>query len=99
MFDSHVSVSVYLPISVSYSAFMGVNGCPQSSWFDFNDSTVTPIEVNQISNQFGGNKENAYMLFYRRRGHSDPDPTVGDPAPVLYARLCVHCQSFFIVFE
>lgn len=35
------------------------------SWYDFNDSRVTPLSIFGIAKQFEG-KENAYMLFYRR---------------------------------
>jgi ubiquitin carboxyl-terminal hydrolase 40 len=35
-------------------------------WFDFNDSSVNPIEESTIAKQFAG-KESAYMLFYARR--------------------------------
>lgn len=35
------------------------------SWYRFNDSTVTPLSIFGIEEQFLG-KENAYMLFYRR---------------------------------
>ncbi|KAM4626151.1 ubiquitin carboxyl-terminal hydrolase 40 [Discoglossus pictus] len=36
-----------------------------SHWFDFNDSTVQPIQETDIERQFQG-KESAYMLFYRQ---------------------------------
>lgn len=54
----------------------------QTSWFNFDDSVVTPIDVNRISNEFGGSSESAYMLFYRRREPGAPDPNIGDPAAV-----------------
>jgi hypothetical protein len=38
-----------------------------SNWFDFNDSTVTPILPGKLQNQFGGTRENAYMLIYRQK--------------------------------
>lgn len=36
-------------------------------WFDFNDSHISPIEVSKLATQFGGKRECAYMLFYRKR--------------------------------
>ena len=36
------------------------------AWFNFDDSRVSPIRVNEIEKQFQG-KESAYMLFYRKR--------------------------------
>jgi len=35
------------------------------NWFDFNDSTVTPILPGKLQSQFGGSNESAYMLVYR----------------------------------
>ena len=38
-------------------------------WFDFNDSSVTPILPGKLQSQFGnGNgSENAYILVYRQK--------------------------------
>ncbi|KYQ88273.1 peptidase C19 family protein [Tieghemostelium lacteum] len=44
-----------------------------SSWFDFNDSQVTPIKDRAIINQFGGKSECAYMLIYRDRENNNPE--------------------------
>ncbi|EFA79650.1 peptidase C19 family protein [Heterostelium album PN500] len=38
-----------------------------SGWFDFNDSTVTPIPDSYIAKQFGNKTESAYMLIYRSK--------------------------------
>ena len=35
-------------------------------WFDFNDSSVHPISLRRVQDQFGG-KDSAYMLVYRSR--------------------------------
>jgi hypothetical protein len=39
----------------------------KSFWYDFNDMTVSPIPESKIANQYGGTRETAYMLYYRRR--------------------------------
>ncbi|KAH3767449.1 peptidase C19 family protein [Pelomyxa schiedti] len=39
----------------------------EQQWFDFNDSSVTPIPELQLESTFGGSKECAYMLTYRRK--------------------------------
>jgi hypothetical protein len=44
----------------------GIDG-QGSTWFDFNDSTVSSIPKERIEAQFGGNQECAYMLFYSKR--------------------------------
>jgi len=41
------------------------------NWFDFNDSTVTPILPGKLQSQFGGSSENAYILMYRRKMPAD----------------------------
>lgn len=38
-----------------------------SDWFEFNDSTVTPIMPGTLQNTFGGHSGSAYMLIYRQR--------------------------------
>ena len=42
----------------------------QSGWFDFNDSSISPIPIKTLRSQFGGKSECAYMLVYRRRDSS-----------------------------
>jgi hypothetical protein len=37
------------------------------NWFDFDDSTVTPIMPGTLQKMFGGSSANAYMLVYRQR--------------------------------
>ena len=37
------------------------------NWFNFNDSTVTPIMPGTLQNTFGGYGGSAYMLVYRQR--------------------------------
>ena len=37
------------------------------NWFEFNDSTVTPIMPGTLQKGFGGNSTSAYMLVYRQR--------------------------------
>ena len=39
------------------------------NWFEFNDSTVTPIRPGALQSKFGGNSHdgNAYMLVYRQK--------------------------------
>lgn len=37
------------------------------NWFEFNDSTVTPIMPGTLQNTFGGHSGSAYMLIYRQR--------------------------------
>lgn len=41
------------------------------NWFDFNDSTISPILPGKLQSQFGGSSENAYILIYRRKTPSD----------------------------
>ena len=36
-------------------------------WFDFNDNTIRPIPIKTLRSQFGGTRECAYMLIYRKR--------------------------------
>jgi hypothetical protein len=38
------------------------------NWFDFDDGAVNPIRPGKLRTQFGGRKENAYMLLYREKG-------------------------------
>jgi hypothetical protein len=38
-------------------------------WFDFDDSSVKPIEEKELTKQFGGASECAYMLIYRKVEH------------------------------
>jgi hypothetical protein len=42
------------------------------NWFDFNDSTITPIKSGKLQKQFGGSNESAYILIYRKKSFSDP---------------------------
>ncbi|XP_067119368.1 ubiquitin carboxyl-terminal hydrolase 40-like isoform X1 [Centruroides vittatus] len=42
-----------------------------NNWFDFNDTTVKPINPKDIEKIFGGS-ESAYMLFYRRKSLKRP---------------------------
>ena len=37
------------------------------NWFDFDDSTVTPIMPGTLQKMFGGSSASAYMLVYRQR--------------------------------
>jgi ubiquitin carboxyl-terminal hydrolase 40 len=37
------------------------------NWYDFNDSSVTAISGSELSKIFGGSKETAYMLIYRKK--------------------------------
>lgn len=39
------------------------------NWYQFNDSTVTPIQPGVLQSKFGGNNHdgNAYMLVYRQK--------------------------------
>lgn len=37
------------------------------NWFEFNDSTVTPIMPGTLQSTFGGHRGSAYMLIYRQR--------------------------------
>lgn len=46
-------------------------------WFDFNDSTISPITTCDIKQQYEG-KESAYMLFYRRRDLKRPLESLGN---------------------
>jgi hypothetical protein len=41
-------------------------GDEAEGWFDFDDSSVSPIPTKRIAQQFGGDLECAYMLIYRR---------------------------------
>lgn len=36
-------------------------------WFDFDDSNVVPIQGGRLQTQFGGGRENAYILIYTLR--------------------------------
>ena len=38
-------------------------------WADFNDSSVSFIDEDELENQFGGSSQCAYMLLYRKRKH------------------------------
>lgn len=39
------------------------------NWYEFNDSSVTPIQPGVLQSKFGGNNHDgsAYMLVYRRK--------------------------------
>lgn len=50
-----------------------------TNWYDFNDSTVTPIPGIDLSKQFGGSNETAYMLIYRKK-HSNPLSSLSIPS-------------------
>eukprot|EP01130_Rhizamoeba_saxonica_P005207 TRINITY_DN2085_c0_g1_i1.p1 TRINITY_DN2085_c0_g1~~TRINITY_DN2085_c0_g1_i1.p1 ORF type:complete len:1235 (-),score=336.67 TRINITY_DN2085_c0_g1_i1:1644-5006(-) len=46
-------------------------------WYDFDDSKVEPISTKKLVSQYGGKKECAYMLVYRKQGLStDVDQTL-----------------------
>ncbi len=46
---------------------LSASSSDSARWFHFNDSTVTPIAVEQVAQQYGGKRECAYMLIYRKR--------------------------------
>ena len=59
-------------------------------WFEFNDSTVTPIQPGTLQSKFGGVHDgNAYMLVYRQKT-SNPSP---DSSPKLPEYLSSLIQS------
>lgn len=37
------------------------------NWFEFNDSTVSPVMPGALQSTFGGHSGSAYMLIYRQR--------------------------------
>lgn len=45
----------------------------KTNWYDFNDSTVTPILHNRLQKQFGGSAENGYILVYRLKNLKTPE--------------------------
>ena len=52
----------------------------QKGWFDFNDSSVTPIPIGRLQRQFGTANESAYMLVYVRRNYSYAQ--IGNPMEI-----------------
>ena len=50
------------------------------NWYEFNDSSVTPIYPGTLQSKFGGNSSdgNAYMLVYRQKslGKNQTTPTM-----------------------
>ena len=38
-----------------------------TGWFDFNDSSVSPIHLKELVKQFGGSSESGYLLMYRSK--------------------------------
>ena len=53
---------------------------PEAHWYDFDDTTVTPIATTDLLKQFGGKNECAYMLLYRARSLNAtvPQPSIPD---------------------
>ena len=49
------------------------------NWFDFNDTSVTPIKSGKIPKQFGGQTETAYMLIYRKASQTTTAELPGVP--------------------
>lgn len=37
-----------------------------NDWWDFDDTRVNKFDINRMPKYFGNNKENAYILMYRR---------------------------------
>ncbi|MDP2438306.1 MAG: hypothetical protein Q8P67_21380, partial [archaeon] len=56
------------------------NPAPEAHWYDFDDTTVTPIATTDLLKQFGGKNECAYMLLYRARSLNAtvPQPSIPD---------------------
>ncbi len=52
-------------------------------WFDFNDTSITPIQVGKLQKQFKSN-ESAYILFYAKK-NLNPDK----PKPPQYLINCI----------
>eukprot|EP00831_Metopus_contortus_P020455 TRINITY_DN19002_c0_g1_i2.p1 TRINITY_DN19002_c0_g1~~TRINITY_DN19002_c0_g1_i2.p1 ORF type:complete len:365 (-),score=85.71 TRINITY_DN19002_c0_g1_i2:117-1211(-) len=49
----------------------------RSHWFDFDDSSVTPLPLGRLQRQFGGQSENGYILIYKQKNlkYQFSDPT------------------------
>ncbi len=52
-------------------------------WFDFNDTSISPIRVGRIQKQFQSS-ESAYILFYMKK-----NLTVNKTTPSLYLEKCI----------
>ncbi|MDP2438030.1 MAG: hypothetical protein Q8P67_19985, partial [archaeon] len=68
----------------------------QGAWFEFNDSTVRPISVTELTQVYGGKGGCAYMLVYIRRNRSAAATPAQFPPPIpasLVARYSHHNQK------
>eukprot|EP01119_Soliformovum_irregulare_P011982 TRINITY_DN3073_c1_g1_i2.p1 TRINITY_DN3073_c1_g1~~TRINITY_DN3073_c1_g1_i2.p1 ORF type:complete len:1102 (+),score=434.53 TRINITY_DN3073_c1_g1_i2:50-3355(+) len=61
-YGGHYHAYIRDPTSTEEDNDGGIRG----GWFDFDDSSVRDIPVERIASQYGGSKENGYMLIYRR---------------------------------
>ena len=54
-----------------------------NNWWSLDDSRVSRIDVNRLSKYFGKNKENAYILMYRKTSLNANNQKIRDAAPPL----------------